>query len=418
MAEIRPFRAVRPANDKVHLVASRSYVTYSDEQLRDKLRNNPYSFVQIIHPDLNSDSPTVPGTTERFERVRDKYDEFVEEGIFQRDGQASYYVYRQTHEGLDSMGVIATASAEDYRNGQIKVHEQTLAQREALFAEYLEVTGFNAEPILLTHEDDEALNGWLMGVNTRAPEVHFTTADGVTHRLWRIDQEEEVAFLQERYAAMGPLYIADGHHRSASSVLLAEQLQSAGRADAEHPVNRFMVYIIPASRLTIHGYHRLIRDLGGIPPSEFLEAIKVHSQAQVTPLKQPEKLPGTGSILLYLDAAWYRIDFRDTVPEGMPDAAWLTEHILSPILGISDLRNDPRIAFEPETAGIETIAQLVDTSLYQCAFLLHPVPFEQMKVLSDQGQSMPPKSTWIEPKLRSGLVIYDFSARTRLSDPS
>lgn len=414
MARIFPFRAVRPTNDKVHLVASRSYVTYSNEQMRDKLKHNPYSFIQIIHPDFDTDDPSEPGTPIRFERVRDRYRQFIGDGIFERDEAPGFYVYRQTHDRLDSIGIILAAHADDYRCGHIKVHEQTLAVREALFADYLETTGFNAEPILLTHEDDDSLNGWLMAVSKRTPDVHFTTADEVTHYLWKVDDPEECAFVSERYAKMEALYIADGHHRSASSVLLADRWMTSARANSQHPVNAFMAYVIPASKLVIHGYHRLIRPIEGLTAEKLLKAVEKIDGVTLENVSETAAIPARRHIDLYADQCRTRIHLPDDVPAHLPDADWLTTAILDPIMRITDLRNDERISFAPETDGIASIVNRVDRGKFDYAFILRPVPFSQLKAVSDQGATMPPKSTWIEPKLRSGLVIYDFTYQDTL----
>ena len=408
MAHIRPFRAVRPAADKVHLVASRSYVTYSDEQLRDKLKHNPYSFVQIIHPDFNDALPSEPGTPERFERVHEKYLEFLKQDILQVDDQPALYVYRQSHSNLDCIGIIGAVHNNDYRSKHVRIHEQTLAAREALFAQYLDMTGFNAEPILLTHDDDEVLNGWLQALHGRTADVHFTTADEVSHQLWKIDNAEELDFLCGLYGRMGALYIADGHHRSASSVRLADERLASGRAQEDDPVNYFLAFMIPASRLRIHGYHRLVKSLNGLSKDEFINRLKALPFVLVTEQREVATLPGTGTISVYVQGSWHLVDFRAIAREEEPDAEWLTNQILAPLLGIEDLRNDSRIAFEPETTGLEQICARVDSGKFACAFFLHPVPFNQLKAVSDADRSLPPKSTWIEPKLRSGLVVYDF----------
>ncbi len=406
MLKIRPFKAVRPANDKVHLVASRSYVTYNDEQLRDKLRHNPYSFVQVIHPDFDSDDPSDPGTHKRFERVRDRYRSFTADGVFVRDTKPAFYVYRQSSAGVDSLGIVAAAHADDYRSGRIKIHEQTLAVREALFADYLEVTGFNAEPILLTHDDDDELNGWLTAVSGRTPDVHFTTADEITHRLWVVDGDEDCRFVEAAYARFDALYIADGHHRSASSVLLADRLAAAGQLT--EAAAHFMVYILPKSRLKIHGYHRLIRHIG-IDVQRLLDGIRAIPGVTVREVSREVAIPKSRHIDLYLSGLRYRIDLPEDLEDHHPDAEWLTLHILAPLLGIADLRNDQRIAFEPETTGVANLCRSVDQGRFEAVFILHPVPFDQLKAVADRRETMPPKSTWIEPKLRSGLVVYDFT---------
>ncbi len=407
MARIRPFKAFRPTEDKVHLVASRSYVTYAERELREKLENNPFSFIHIIHPDYNAERPSEPGTDERFMKVRLRFDDFVNEGILEQEQQPSLYLYRQFNASFDSVGIISAVDANDYRIGSIRVHEQTLAQREALFAEYLDATSFNAEPILLCHEDHPELNALYDGIMQRRPTYNFTTTDRYQHQLWQIDSGNEIAHIQRFFAEMKSLYIADGHHRSASSVLLADRRRL--RCGHQEPLasDFFMALTIPASRLVIHGYHRLVRDLGGLSSEAFLMALK--KRAKVVALSNREKLPAVGTIDLYLDKRWFRLDFQEQIHLELPDAEWLTREVLDPILKIRDLRNDPRVAFEPETTGVAEMTSMVDDGRFAAAFLLHPVPFDQLQKISDLGLTMPPKSTWIEPKLRSGLTIYEFS---------
>ncbi len=406
MSTIKPFKAYRPLPELVHLVASRSYVTYSEEQLKDKLRYNPYSFIHIIHPDFDSEKPSEPGSQDRFVRVRKRFEEFVEEGSLEVEEKPAYYVYRQAKEGLDCTGIIGGVSVSDYENGKIKIHEQTLQKREELFCDYLDATNFNAEPILLCHTDIPDLNAFYMDVRNRIPMYNFRTADKVLHQLWRVDDTSEIAEIEAYFRKVNAMYIADGHHRSASSALLArKRKETGGAADMS---DYFMSYIIPASALVIHGYHRLVKNLGNLSQETFLtELAKV---ATIIELGEKTRLPKVDTIDLYMKNKWYRLDFSPSVHLELPDADWLTNNILSPILGITDLRNDNRISFEPETTGIHEIAKMVDSGKFECAFLLHPVPFDQLKLISDLGKTMPPKSTWIEPKLRSGLIIYEFNA--------
>lgn len=405
MARINPFRAFRPAPDKVHLVASRSYVSYDDEQLKDKLTNNPFTFIHVINPDYDEPMPSRDGSHKRFEKVKDKFYSFVEEGIFVQDETPSFYIYRQIKEGLDSIGVIAGVHSDDYRSGHIKIHEQTLEAREKLFCDYLDITNFNAEPILLCHEDIPSLNEFYQEVMKRDTTYDFSTTDQLEHQLWQLTDQQEIDFIQEVFGNIPSMYIADGHHRSASSVLLAEK-RRANQPTAEDLISDFfMAFMIPASGLVIHGYHRLVSDLGSISNAEFIEAIG--KRVSIQKLDHKDILPKVGTIDLYLDSTWYRLDFSEEIHLELPDAAWLTQEILRPILGVQDVRNDPRISFEPETTGLDSIAQKVDSGKAACAFILHPVPFDQLKKISDLGNSMPPKSTWIEPKLRSGLTIFE-----------
>lgn len=407
MARISPFRAFRPATDKVHLVASRSYVSYDEQQLHDKLSNNPYTFIHVINPDYDEPMPSLDGSADRFLKVRMKFDHFVKEGVFMQDEKPSLYVYRQIKNGLDSIGVIAGVHTDDYRSGHIKIHEQTLEAREKIFCEYLDITNFNAEPILLCHNDVPELNAFYQEVMERETTNHFSTTDELEHQLWLLTDQKEIEFVQSLFEEMPALYIADGHHRSASSVLLADQRRAHHPAAPELASDFFMAFMIPASGLVIHGYHRLVSTLGEMSPDEFLKAIG--ERVSVKKLVHKDLLPKVGTIDLYIDGAWFRLDFSEEVHLELPDAAWLKQQILLPILNVQDLRTDPRISFEPETTGLKRIVELVDSGKAACAFILHPVPFDQLKRISDLGESMPPKSTWIEPKLRSGLTIFEFS---------
>ena len=404
MAKIRPFKAIRPSEDKVHLVASRSYVTYSESQLRDKLEHNPYTFIHVINPDYDAPTPSAPATQERFLKIKDKLADFIEKDVLLKDEKPAFYVYRQRKADLDCIGIIGGVDVEDYHSGHIRIHEQTIARREALFADYLDTTGFNAEPILLCHEDIPELNAFYQEVMHRKPLYHFSTVDTLEHEVWGITDQEEIAQIEKYFAQLKGMYIADGHHRSASSALLADKKKADPSQDDDHPSGYMMCYMIPASGLVIHGYHRLVRDLGDLSSEDFLNALR--EKTTLTKLDHKDQLPKVGTIDLYIDKEWYRMDFSPEVHLELPDAEWLTREVLSPILQIGDLRNDARIRFEPETTGLETIAGMVDDGRYACAFILHPVPFDQLKTISDLGQTMPPKSTWIEPKLRSGLTIY------------
>ena len=407
MAKISPFRAFRPAVDKVHLVASRSYVSYDEEQLHDKLSNNPYTFIHVINPDYDEPLPTRDGSIDRFVKVRTKFENFVKEGVYVQDEAPCLYVYRQIKSGLDSIGVIAGVHADDYRSGHIKIHEQTLAAREKIFCEYLDTTNFNAEPILLCHNDVPELNAFYQEVMERESAFHFSTTDELEHQLWLLTDPQEMEFVQSLFDQMPALYIADGHHRSASSALLAEKRRAENPTATELPSDFFMAFMIPASGLVIHGYHRLVSTLGEMSVAQFLNAIG--ERVSVQKLEHKDALLKVGTIDLYIDHAWYRLDFSEEVNLELPDAAWLKQQVLLPILNVQDARTDPRISFEPETTGIDRIVQMVDTGKAACAFILHPVPFDQLKKISDLGESMPPKSTWIEPKLRSGLTIFEFS---------
>lgn len=406
MATIRPFKAVRPVPDKVHLVASRSYVSYSPYKLRDKLEYNPYSFIHIINPEFGQKKKSRPNSDKRFFKVRQRYDDFLKDGVYQKDAEASYYIYRQIHHGHQHTGVICGVSCDDYIDGKVKIHEQTLGPREEVFKKYLELTNFNAEPVLLTFEDDDSLHGLIETWTDQRPEYDFTTADKVRHQLWQIKNDAQINALSDFFKNVPHLYIADGHHRCASSVLLAQEK----RKRSENPEglwNYFMAYILPSKDLLIHPFHRLISNLGVFEDTDFLQELK--ENFNVEKLNGPAIPASQRQFCMYLENTWYNLSLKENyqVPAEETDAQLLTDTVLKPLLKIIDVRHDERLSF---LGGEDKTLQLkdkVDKGWYAAAFVLHPVTFKELKAVSDAGLTMPPKSTYIEPKLRSGLTIFE-----------
>lgn len=405
MIKISPFRAVRPKRHVASLVASRSYVSYTDDQLIDKLENNPFTFLHIIHPDQYA-TERKQGT-EKYELVRDKYRDFTKEGIFQKDDSESIYLYQQHTHSHVFTGLIAAVSVHDYLEGRVMIHEQTLTQREEMFKEYLKVTGFNAEPVLLMYPENHDVNQVMGKVMDERPEFEFTTTDKVTHFLWKIEDATDLQTLTSAFSTMDKIYIADGHHRSASSALLSEELTNEGKTG---PFDHFMAYLIPDSAIHIHGFHRLIKNTG-LSKDSFMKALEQsfivsewgHSEYH------PDRLHEMG---MYIDGMWYTLtskpgSFNPNDPIASLDAEILSRNVLQPILGISDLRNDPRVDFMPGDKGCDAIEKAVDSGKFEVGFALFAVTTDQLKSVADAKCIMPPKSTYIEPKLRSGLTIYE-----------
>jgi uncharacterized protein (DUF1015 family) len=414
MANVRPFKAVRPVRDKVHLVASRSYVSYPPAQLKAKLDENPFTFIHIINPDHGLPHPAPNGSVELFRRIGHRFNEFYDEGIFMRETKPSMYLYKQERLNSTSLGIIAAIAVEDYDSGCIKIHEQTLERREKLFAQYLDTTSFNAEPVLLCHNNDDELERLTRLIMVEQPEYDYSTTDRVRHQLWPVSDTEILAQLEKVYDGMDSLYIADGHHRSASSSLLAKTRNEGKVKDPNQAHNYFMAYLIPSSSLNIHGFHRMLKDLNGLSKDELLVQL-----ALLGDLHQQD-LPGEnqrkGMFDFYIDGTWYRLDAASNIEPHTPDTQWLTEALLSPIWNISDLRTDERIRFRPGSSSAHDLALEVDQGGFSCAIYMHPVSFSELKHVSDVGGTMPPKSTWIEPKLRSGLTIFTFDEEERINE--
>lgn len=403
MIRLRPFRAWRPVPDKAHLVASRSYLSYSEEKMREKLLGNPYSFLHVIHPDHGRDEHL--SREQRFANVRRKWNDFVGEGWYVRDEEECVYLYEQNRKGLLSRGIIATVSVGDYRGGKIKVHEHTLQNREELFKDYLNSTGINAEPVLLAAPGAHELDVALEGIWHARPTYDFSTTDMVRHRVWAVNDARIISAIQKQFERIDALYIADGHHRLASSARLAE---STG-AFAELPKAWCLAFIVPQEHLHIRNFDRAVTSLGGIDSDEFLDALREVGnldRLESTPVSEPPH----GTIYVCTRKGWYALRLPEPATSALPadrlDASVLSDTVLDPILGIHDLRTDPHVRFIPGIAGVAELERMVRSGEAAVAFHLRPVSFAELKAVADSGGCMPPKSTYIEPKLRSGLTVY------------
>ena len=407
MAKIVPFRAIRPSRDKVSLVASRSYLSYSKEILVEKLENNPYTFLHIINPDYSA-GYEVNSYDEKFKLVKEKFNSFIKEGIFQKDNSDSFYIYQKNNEdGNSFIGIIGAASVIDYQNGNIKIHEQTIQKREELFTTYLQTTGFNAEPVLLTYPNHQSIDKIIKRYAQTRAEYEFTTTNKSQHKLWLVSDKKDIQLIEQSFSEIENLYIADGHHRFASSSLLAKESRNINNSNTKY----CMGYLIAEDQLQIISFNRLLKNLNGLSDEDFLTQIKEkyvlkEVQNAVVPTQKDE-------IKLYVSRKWYSLIAKEKYVNRTHcveklDPAMLSNNILAPILGITDPRNDKRLAFIDGTHSLEEIKHKVDSEEFKAAFVLKPISVNQIKEVADKGQSMPPKSTYIQPKLRSGMLIYDF----------
>lgn len=411
MAEILPFKAIRPAGDKAAFVISKSYEDYSPEERKLVMRHNPFSFLHILNPGFKFDRQFKG--SKRYSLVRNRYEEFLEEGILIQDETPSLYLYRRSFDNRQYCGIFCATSTHDYRSGLIKKHEDTLKRREELFADYLEQVGFNAEPVLMTYPDQPEIETVLNEVMQGIPEYHFTSPDLVTHQLWVINSPDQVARLTGVFAHMDRLYIADGHHRSASSNLLSKRKSIGENSTGEFPTyDYFMSYLIPESQVQIRGFNRLLTDLNGLSPKELLIRLdtfyRIHEKGSL-PFRPLEK----HSFSMYLEGTFYALSLRKKPYElsdakARLDSQILYETILRPIFGIEDLRHDERIHYRCGPQNEIEMKLLVDEGKYKVGFGMVPVTIDEIRAIADAGQTMPPKSTFIQPKLPSGLTIYAF----------
>ncbi len=404
MADIHPFKAVRPTRDKAHLVSTRPLASYKKHILKAKLEENPYTFLHIIHPEVDKNFKTKPNSVERFQAVKRRFIEFEEAGILFQDPTPAIYVYRQTKEGHTFTGIIAGASIAEYEADLIKKHEATLTSREEMFTNYLDIVGFNAEPVLLSYPASNPIETFLNEATKARPEYEFSTTDRLKHELWMLDSEK-TAIIQSLFKQIPSLYIADGHHRSASSARLAEKMKDSAFQNPDF----FLAFLIDERSMQILEFNRLVKNLNGHSTDSFLEILS--NSFDVKLLDEGRKPIQEHEITCYIDHNWYSLRCHPSISSSLDpvkslDAQILTDVILTPILGIADLKTDPSIAFVSGAEGLEAICNAVDKGQAAVGFVLFPIRMEQVKSVADHQLIMPPKSTWVEPKIRSGLTIY------------
>lgn len=412
MSKIIPFKAVRPPRDKVHLVASRSYVTYDADQLHQKLRDNPYSFIHIINPEFGKHAKTEPNSPERFELIRKKYEEFVDKEFLIEEDEDAFYIYRQTTPEQVFTGIVCGVDIREYLEGKIKIHEHTLTSRVQTFTNYLDICDFNAEPVLLTFPHDEIdFRGLIEQVMNQRPEYDFTTTNMNRHEVWIIRDEKEIKKIQEAFQKVNELYIADGHHRMASSVNLGENRRARNSWTEDHICNYALAMLIPDDILSIQPFHRILQLEDGIDEKHLVQSLEENFEVQ--PCGDCFLPPKPHQFGMRLKSGWYTLKFKGEISSNRAvnrlDPVVLTHFILEPIFKIFDQKTDDRISFIPGKDPIEPFEKAIDNGFFSVLFTLHPVSPEELFAVSDAGEVMPPKSTYIEPKLRSGLTMMKLS---------
>lgn len=410
MAIIKPFKAIRPTRDKAALATSRSYDVYTENELKSVLNYNPYSFLHIIKPAYESDK-NLSGE-EKFKLVHKKYNEFKSEAIYNKDSKPQYYLHQKSFENDVFWGIIAIANVEDYQNNIIKKHEDTLKEREALFGNYLGITGINSEPVLLTYPESNYLNRIYRKYAHKRAEYEFITHTKRLHKLWIIEDDLDIENIEKEFSQMNAIYIADGHHRTASSNYLAEKYKRTNpmHTGKEH-YNYFMSYLISDANLKISEFNRFVKDLNGLTKDQFLNALSENYNIEKKG-KKTYKPSRKHHFSMYLDGSYYSLYLKKTdypINNALSDLNTHIIHktILKPILGIDDLKTDPRIKCLPAVYDKNELKKQVDSESYMVGFGLLPVTVDQLKAVVNENLKMPPKSTYIDPKLRSGLTIFE-----------
>ncbi|MEX0966068.1 MAG: DUF1015 family protein [Bacteroidia bacterium] len=400
MVKIFPFVALRPKKEYVVDFSTNAYETSANLPVDE----SKFSYQQIVQPESYFKKAMPP--EEALQYAKEKLEEFLKKSVLQEEEYPSIYIYEQVKDDHVFRGFIAGASVEDYEIGKIKRHELTRTQKEDQITEYFMKLGINGSPVLLTYPKEEALENLLHeGRQHRSPVYDFTDEMGIHHGLWLLGKEEAQQ-VQSLFRPVEAIYIADGHHRCAAAARAAKELQNSGFAS-------FMAFLIAGSNLSIYSYNRLIENLGGISVQDFLE--KLRADFEVEEVAESQAAPQAGkSFALYMEYKWYRLRLKNEIPQASSykqnlDVCILENHILGPLLGITDSRTDSRISFMDGAAGIQALVNKVDSGEAKAAFALHPASIEDIFIISDTNETMPPKSTWVEPKLRSGLLLHKLS---------
>lgn len=413
MAIVKPFKGFRPPKNLVEKVASRPYDVLNSDEARAEAEGNPMSLYHIIKPEIDFE----PGTDEHDEKVYPKavenYNMFKSNGWLVQDDTEKYYVYAQTMNGKTQYGLVVCASVEDYMNERIKKHELTRNDKEEDRMKHVRINNANIEPVFFAYPHHDGLDAIVNEVIKADPIYNFVAPDdGFGHHFWVIDNADTIAQITEYFAEIPDLYIADGHHRSAAAALVGnEKRQQNPNHTGNEEYNYFMAVCFPDNQLTIIDYNRVITDLNGLTDEEFLDALNEHFvvEKKGESIYKPNKLH---NFSLYLSGIWYSLTakegtYDDSDPIGVLDVTIASNLIFDEILDIKDLRTSQRIDFVGGIRGLEELKRRVDSGEMRVAFALYPVSMDQLMAIADTGNIMPPKTTWFEPKLRSGLVIHE-----------
>ena len=415
MAVIKPFKGIRPPKDLVEQVESRPYDVLDSEEARAEAGDNEKSLYHIIKPEIDFPVGTSEYDPKVYEKAAENFQKFQDKGWLVQDNKEQYYLYAQTMNGKTQYGLVVAAYVNDYMTGVIKKHELTRRDKEEDRMKHVRVNNANIEPVFFAYPDDEKLNAIIARYAATTPEYDFIAPiDGFRHQFWIISNDDDMKVITEQFAKMPSLYIADGHHRSAAAALVGAEKQKQNpnhKGDEEY--NYFMAVCFPASQLTILDYNRVVKDLNGKTAEEFLKALEADFvvEKKGAEIYKPNALH---NFSLYLEGEWYSLTakegtFDNTDPIGVLDVDISSRLILDKQLGITDLRSSKRIDFVGGLRGLKELKRRVDNGEMKAALALYPVTMKQIMDIADSGKIMPPKATWFEPKLRSGLIIHKLS---------
>jgi len=413
MAKIKPFRGWRPPVDLVEQVVSRPYDVLNSEEARQEAGDNEKSLYHIIKPEIDFPQGTDEHDPKVYDKAVENFRKFREKGWLKQDDKELYYIYAQTMNGRTQYGLVVCANVEDYMTGVIKKHELTRRDKEEDRMKHVRINSANIEPVFFAYPAQAELDAIVSEWTKKKPEYDFVAPDGFGHHFWVIDDDRTIARITACFAAMPSLYIADGHHRTAAAALVGNERRLANphhRGDEEY--NYFLAVCFPDNQLNIIDYNRVVKDLNGLDTQAFLKALEADFEVKCMgrEIYHPAALH---NFALYVEGQWYSLTakpgrYDDQDPIGVLDVTISSNLILDKILGIKDLRSDKRIDFVGGIRGLGELVRRVDSGEMKAALALYPVSMKQLIAIADSGNIMPPKTTWFEPKLRSGLVIHTF----------
>jgi uncharacterized protein (DUF1015 family) len=413
MAFIKPFKALRPRKEIAGKVAALPYDVMSVAEARAMAQGNAWSFLHISRPEIEFSQDVDCYSEAIYEKGRENLMRFVEDGILMREATECYYVYRQKMGTIIQTGLVACASVDDYQSGVIKKHELTRPDKEEDRVKHIDCLNANDEPVFYTYKSVPAINDIIAEITEGEPEYDFTTDDEVTHSVWIVAEREKIDMLTAAFAGIGTLYVADGHHRSAAASRVREMRKAGNQNHAgTEEYNYFLTVMFPDNELNIMPYNRVIKDLYDRTITEFMT--KISEKFSVMPVGSSCEPSRQHQIGMYLDGKWYQLNpkhgsFNQDDAVSRLDVSVLQDNLLSPVLGIRNPRTDQRIQFVGGIRGVAELERLVDSGKYRVAFSLFRTSINELMDLADAGKIMPPKSTWFEPKLRSGLFVHELT---------
>jgi uncharacterized protein (DUF1015 family) len=411
MAILKPFKGLRPPKEIVKDLASRPYDVLNSEEARKEADGNPYSFLRVVKPEIELPAGTELYSREVYNKAVENFHKFIKQGWLKQDEKPSYYVYAQTWGSKTQYGIVGCAGVTDYLNNVIKKHELTRPDKEEDRMKHVKVLNANAEPVFFSYPAVNEIDTIVKKITDADPEYDFVADDGFGHHFWVISDETTVAELERLFAGVSSFYVADGHHRTAAAALVGNEKKNQNPCHTgKESYNYFMAVLFPDNQLTIIDYNRVVKDLKGLTKGEFLRKLENVFEIQ---WKGPDEFKPTflHTFGMYLDGSWYELKakpgtYDDNDPIGVLDVTILSSHVLDQILGIKNLRTDRRVEFVGGIRGLDELKRRVDSGEMAVAFALYPVSMKQLIDIADSGNIMPPKTTWFEPKLRSGLVVH------------